>query len=107
MEFDKNYDYRNIFNNIRSSSSYRGYLISRFESESIQNAIQNTGHEAQEVRRSRVLSIYLIPKILLGKIKKEYFGQRVKCICCIYVLLSINCDEEWQGSYENPSQPDS
>ena len=48
MKFDKNYDIRNIFNNIRSSSSYHGYLIGRFQgSESIQqNATQNTGHEA-------------------------------------------------------------
>ena len=45
MKFDKNYDYRNIFNNIRSSSSYYGYLIGSFQSESMQNAIQNTGHE--------------------------------------------------------------
>ena len=44
------------------------YLVGRFQSESIQNAIQNTGHEA------RVLSIYLITKMLLGKTKKEYFG---------------------------------
>ena len=46
MKFDKNYDYRNIFNNIRLSSSYRGYLIGPFQSESIQNAMQNTGQEA-------------------------------------------------------------
>ena len=26
MKFDKNYDIRNIFNNIRSSSSFHGYL---------------------------------------------------------------------------------
>ena len=45
MKFDKNYDYRNIFNNIRSSSSYLGYLIGRFQSESIQNAMQNAGQE--------------------------------------------------------------
>ena len=93
MKLDKNYDFRNISNNIQSSSSYHGYLISRFQSESIQNAIQNTEHEAWEARRSRVLSIYLIPKMLLGKTKKEYFGRKVKCICCIYVLLCINCDE--------------
>ena len=43
--------------------------------------------------------------MLLGKTKKEYFGRKVKCIYCIYVLLCINCDEEWQGSYENPRQP--
>ena len=53
---------------------------------------------------TRVLSIYLIPKMLLGKTKKEYFGRKVKCISWIYVLLCINCDEKWQGSYENPSQ---
>ena len=46
MKFDKNYDYRNIFNNFRSSSSYHDYLIGRFQSESIQKAKQNTGHEA-------------------------------------------------------------
>ena len=34
MEFDKIYDYRNIFNNIRPSSSYHGYLIGRYPSES-------------------------------------------------------------------------
>ena len=43
MKFDENYDFRNIFNNIRSSSSYHGYPIARFQSESIQqNAIQKT-----------------------------------------------------------------
>ena len=52
MEFDKHYDYRNIYNNTLSSSSYHGCLIGRFQSESIQNAIQNTGHEAKEARRS-------------------------------------------------------
>ena len=51
--------------------------------------------------------IYLIPKMLLGETKKEYFGWKVKFICCIYVLLCIKRDEEWQGSYENPSQPTS
>ena len=106
MKSDKNYNYRNIFNNIRSSSSYYGHLIGCFQSESIENAIKNTLHEAQEARRSRAFSIYLIPKMLLGKTKNEYFGRKVKCICCIYVLLCINCDEEWQGSYENPSLPD-
>ena len=45
MKFDKNYDYRNIFNKMQSSSSYHDYLIGRFQSESIQNALQNTGHE--------------------------------------------------------------
>ena len=45
--------------------------------------------------------------MLLGKTKKEYFGQKVKCVYYIYVLLCIKCDEEWQGSYENPSQPSS
>ena len=67
MKFDKNYDYLNIFNNIRSSSSYHGYLTGRFQSESIQNPIQNTGHEAL----ARVFPIYLVPKMLLGKAKKE------------------------------------
>ena len=42
MKFDKNYDYRIIFSNIRSSFSYHGYLIGYFQSESI----QNTGHVA-------------------------------------------------------------
>ena len=37
---------------------------------------------------------------------RKYFGQKVKCIYCIYVLLSIMCDKEWQRSYENPSLPD-
>ena len=47
MKFDKNYDFRNIFNNIRSRSSDHGYPIDRFQPESIQqNATQNTGHEA-------------------------------------------------------------
>ena len=46
MKFDENYDYRNIFNNIWSSYSYHGYLTGRFQSETMQNAIQNTGHEA-------------------------------------------------------------
>ena len=46
MKFDENYDYRNIFNNIWYSYSYHGYLTGRFQSESMQNAIQNTGHEA-------------------------------------------------------------
>ena len=48
MKFDKNYDIPNIFNNIRSSCSYHGYLIGRFQgSESLkQNATQNTEHEA-------------------------------------------------------------
>ena len=54
-----------------------------------------------EGNRSRVFSIQL----LLGKTKKEYFGKKVKYICCIYVLLCINCYKEWQGSYENPSLP--
>ena len=40
--------------------------------------------------------------MLLGQTKNEYFGQAVKCNYCIYVLLCIYCDEEWQGSYENP-----
>ena len=42
MKFDKIYDYRNIFNNIQSSSSYPGYLIGRFQSESIQDAMQHS-----------------------------------------------------------------
>ena len=43
----KIYDFRNMFNNIRSSSSYHGYLIGRFQSELIQQTVtQNTGHEA-------------------------------------------------------------
>ena len=46
MKFDKNYDFCNIFNNIRPSFSYHGYLIGRFQLELIQNAIQNTEHEA-------------------------------------------------------------
>ena len=46
MKSDKNYNYRNIFSNIRSSSSYNDDLIGRFQSKLIQNAIQNTGHEA-------------------------------------------------------------
>ena len=46
MKFDENCDYRNIFNNIWSSYSYHGYLTGRFQSETMQNAIQNTGHEA-------------------------------------------------------------
>ena len=46
MKFDENYDYRNIFNNTWSSYSYHGYLTGRFQSETMQNAIQNTGHEA-------------------------------------------------------------
>ena len=46
MKFDKNYNYRNIFNNIRSSSSYHGYLIGRFQSKLIQNTTENTGHVA-------------------------------------------------------------
>ena len=46
MKFDENCDYRNIFNNIWYSYSYHGYLTDRFQSESMQNAIQNTGHEA-------------------------------------------------------------
>ena len=52
-----------------------------------------------------IFLINLIPKILLGKTKKEYFGRKVKFIYYIYVLLWINCGEEWQGSYENSSQP--
>ena len=104
MKFDKNYNYRDIFNNIRSDSSYHGYLINRFQSESIQNVIQNTGHEAKEAKRNTVFSIYLIPKMLLGERKKEYFGRKVTCIYCIYVLLCINCDKEWQEPYENPIQ---
>ena len=32
--------------------------------------------------------------MLLGKAEKEYFGWKVK-----------ESDGEWQGSYENPSQP--
>ena len=43
--------------------------------------------------------------MLLGKTKKEYFGRKSKWIYCIYVLLYINCDEEWQGTCENPTQP--
>ena len=49
--------------------------------------------------------IFSISKMLLGKTKKDYFGWKVKCIYCIYVLLYINSDEEWQGSYENPGEP--
>ena len=46
MKFDKNYDFRNIFSNIRSSFSYYGYLIARFQLELIlQNATQDTGQE--------------------------------------------------------------
>ena len=51
---------------------------------------------------ARLLLIYLIPKMLLGETKKEYFGRNVKCICWIYVFICINCDETWQGSYKNP-----
>ena len=40
MKFDKNYDYSNILNDIRSSSFYRGYLIA------VSKSIQNTGHVA-------------------------------------------------------------
>ena len=104
MKFDKNYNYRNIFDKIRSDSSYHGYLIDRFQSKSIQKVIQNTGHETKEAKRSRLFSIYLILKIFLGERKKEYFGRKVTCIYCIYVLLCINCDREWQEPYENPSQ---
>ena len=78
-----------IFNNIRSSSSYHGYLIGRFQSKDL----------------ARVFSIHSITKMLLGKTKKENLRQKVKCVYCIHVLLCINCDEEWQASYENPSQP--
>ena len=46
MKCDKNYEHRNIFNNIWSISSNPGYLIGRFQSEPMQNAMQNTGHEA-------------------------------------------------------------
>ena len=47
MKFDKNYDFRNIFSNIRSSSSYYSYLIGRFQLELIQqNDPQDTGQEA-------------------------------------------------------------
>ena len=67
----------------------------------------NTKHHTKHWTRSvgGVLSIYLICKMLLGKKKKEYFGRKIKRICCIYVLPCINCDEEWQGSYENPNHP--
>ena len=63
------------------------------------------GLTGNQVNRSMIFSIHLTPKMLLGKIKKEYFAWKVKCIYCIYVLICVNWDEEWQVSYENPSQP--
>ena len=88
MIFDKNYDYCNIFNNIRSSSSYHGYLIDRFQSGSTQNAIRNTGHVAElaEANGSRVFSFHFIPKTLLGKTKREYFGRKVNLLHLCFVL---------------------
>ena len=92
MKFDKNYDYLNIFNNMRSSFNYHGYLIGRFQSESID---LDTQRRQIEANRSMVNVAW--------KTKKEYFERKVKCINCIYVLLCINCDKELQG-YEQEFQ---
>ena len=71
MKFDKNYNYRNIFNNIRSSSSYHGYVIGRFEwPESMATKHWTRSVAGTEANRPRVFSIHLIPKMLLGKTKK-------------------------------------
>ena len=95
MKFDTNCGYGNIFNNIRSSSSYHDYLIDRFQSESIQNAIQKHWTRSNETNRSRVFSIHLIRKMLLGKTKNGIFWGKSK-MYLLHLCFTLNSlDEEW------------
>ena len=79
MKFDKNYDFRNIFNNIRSSSFHHGYLIGISSQQvRIDTTKRNTKHYSRSVEGEKIkglFNLFNIPKMLLGKTKKEYFGR--------------------------------